>query len=290
MNSNGILGDSIQLQVFRRTQLEQLLLLFHCKQQSEMMFLILLVAYITIANADHEFDHPLGNSTSLKVPSAYGATYSLECNKYEYFNVLFYFPCNDLVINVKPLQGQPDIYVSKANIDKDPYPTKEKLTWAAFEDSQYQLTINHRDPESSPGYYYIGIYNDCSHQSKSALFQIAISKGEPTESALNDISVFPARGLNQLVDAQGYKYYSFCSPRCSNVLVTLQNCLSDAECPGKYSYPELLVSRTKKTPTLFDHTYKLAQIQRRSIWVNVTDPSARDNNGEFKSFSLEEHR
>jgi hypothetical protein len=256
-----------------------------------MMYIILLVALATAANAHHSIFHSLGNSTQLNLTSEYGLTvHSLQCNKYEYFKVLFYFPCNDLVINVKPIQGQPDIYVSKANIDNDPYPTKEKLTWAAFEDSQYQLTINHRDPESSPGFYYIGIYNDCSHQSKSALFQIKVSKGEPTESSLNDLSLYPKRGLNQLVDAQGYKYYSFCSPRCSNVRVALKNCLDNAECPGKYAFPELLVSRTKATPTLYDYTYKLAQIVRRDIWMNVTDPSARDNNGEFKSFSLEKYK
>ena len=75
-------------------------------------------------------------------------------------------------MKVVPSSGEPDIYVSKADLDQDPYPTKRKLTWAAYADGAYNLTISHWDPESSPGWYYIGIYDDCSKQSQTASYSI----------------------------------------------------------------------------------------------------------------------
>lgn len=73
---------------------------------------------------------------------------------------------------VSPSTGEPDIYVSKANVDQDPYPTKYKLTWAAYKDKDYNLTISHWDVESSPGWYYIGVYDDCSSQFSTATYTI----------------------------------------------------------------------------------------------------------------------
>ena len=75
-------------------------------------------------------------------------------------------------MRVVPRSGEPDIYVSKADLDQDPHPTKNKLTWAAYADGDYNLTISHWDPESSPGWYYIGIYDDCSKQSQTASYSI----------------------------------------------------------------------------------------------------------------------
>jgi hypothetical protein len=232
---------------------------------------LLLVAGITAQT----FVPKIGNSTLLSLDQKYGATYSVQCGKYEYFRIYMFYACRDLVVSVKATQGNPNIYVSKALVDLDPYPTKEKLTWAAF--ATDTLTISHWDPESAPGYYYIGIYNDCSEQSSSALFQLQALSVETAGST--DILLNPTLSQNQQIVADGYVFYRFCVPECNNVKVTLTNCMDNDVCPGKYSYPELLVSRHVPEPKVKDYTYKLATISRRYVWVNHTDPASRDDNG-----------
>jgi len=158
----------------------------------------------------------------------------------------------------------------------DEFPSAEKLTWAAFADGDYNLTISHWDTESSPGEYYIGITNDCSMQSDDAVYSVFVSEVTNDEE---DLFLSPDLGINKLVVAEGYSYYKFCLPQCADVKISLDNCMSNTQCPGTYSYPELLVSRTAEEPTIYSHSYKLASVVRRHVQINHTDPSGRDDNG-----------
>lgn len=191
---------------------------------------------------------------SINITESYDVTYSTECNAYSYFSVFFIYPCKDLSISLKPTAGQPDIYVSKANRDRDPYPTRGKLTWASYADNIYTLNISRYDPESSPGYYYIGIYNDCSKQNEKAIYQIR-ARPITLSSTTKDILVNRDLGINQHVTANGYTYFEFCVPICANVRIALDNCLDNEKCPKAYSYPELLVSRDKMYPRVKDYRY-----------------------------------
>jgi len=73
--------------------------------------------------------------------------------------------------------------------------------------------------------------------------------------------------------------FKFCVPECADIIVTLQNCMSFDECGDTYSYPDLFLSRTEVIPKKNDYSFKLATTSRRYIFVNHTDPSARDPNG-----------
>lgn len=209
-----------------------------------------------VRTVDSQFYPPkFGDSITLKLDSFYDTSYTVQCDAYMYFSVMFPFPCADLVISLQQSQGSPEIYVSKADISKDPYPTREKLTWSATVDKQYRLTIDRYDPESSPGNYYIGIFNSCSKQGLPAIFKIQALKTVDLSVSLylTDIYASPALGQKQTVAANQYASYRFCIPVCGNVLVTLQNCVDNKICKGAYSFPELLVSRTTPKPSLEDY-------------------------------------
>jgi len=201
--------------------------------------------------------------------------YTTQCGQYTQFKVNFPYPCKDLNITTYPTQGETDIFVSLTN----EYPKKTDLSWAATATGEYTVSISHWEPESSTGYYYISVYGDCSLQPYPAKYTIAASSYDNTDQDSNDLVQYPSVGINQITGANDYRYFRFCVPQCSDIKVTLQNCLSDAECPGAYSYPELLVTRNIVEPTVYDYTFKLAQIVRRYIRINITDPSARDSNG-----------
>ena len=199
----------------------------------------------------------IGNSTVLNLNSFYSTSYTVQCSAYRYFAVNFIYACKDLIISLKVTSGQPDIYASKADVDKDPYPTKDKLTWSAYADDLYTLSISRWDPESSPGYYYIGIYNDCTNQKNPANFRIqALMSQDPAVAiGLKDILLYPRLGLGKTVKANGYTFFQFCVPECANVKISLQNCIDNAVCPGAYSYPELLVSRHSLLPSLKEYRF-----------------------------------
>lgn len=75
------------------------------------------------------------------------------------------------------------------------------------------------------------------------------------------------------MDTNGYHYYRFCVPdTCSDVEVRLENCLDPVTCPTSYAYPELLVSRSIVRPTINDHTWKLADVRQRSVYLKHDDP------------------
>jgi hypothetical protein len=131
--------------------------------------------------------------------------YATNCGEYKYFSVYMPDPCKDLNITVIPVSGEPDIYVSK----KESYPSKEMLSWAAFAQGVYTLTISHWDPESSPGYYYIGVYADCSQTSKNAKYYIQASTASVSTQDDTDIYLHKEVSLNQKLSAKGYKVINY---------------------------------------------------------------------------------
>lgn len=209
-------------------------------------------------------------SVPITLNEASDIVYGAVCDSYSYFEVEMPDPCQDLNITVIPLSGNPDIYVSRTRTE----PTKRMLTWASVDDSS--LMISHWDPESAPGTYYVGVYNDCMDQSDPATFKIQAFEANSTE---DDIYLNPSLTFNKLVAAEDYEYFRFCVPKCADVTVTLENCLDSSICPTTYSYPELIVSRTEVDPTINDYAYLLATTTRRYITVNHTDPAGRDANG-----------
>lgn len=212
-------------------------------------------------------------NTVLTLNAGYGSTfYTSGCSQYTYFQVDFPYPCHDLLIELMVASGQPEIYVSKVLTN----PTKRDLTWSVVDGTS--ITISHWDPETSPGTYYIGVYDNCISQSNPASFQIRTSN-TTSEEDLNGIYLHPQAGKNQLVKEEGYMYYKFCIDKCADVRVDLFNCMVDAECPKAYSYPELLVSRTVEYPTIYDYSYKLASVTRRHVTVFKNDSAGRDHNG-----------
>jgi len=180
-----------------------------------------------------------------------------------------------LNITVTPLTGQPDIYVAKEP-DDGHHLTKEDLTWAAFADNDYQIIISHWDPESSPGYYYIGINNDCSgSNSAEARYTLSVLSFFDDD---DDIIKHPNLAMKKYVAAYNYDFYKFCVPECSDVKVTLHNCVDKKKCPDTYAWQEMIVSRTDQLPITGDYSWKLASISRRFVWINATNPAARDHN------------
>jgi len=181
-------------------------------------------------------------------------------------------PCKDLVITATPSSGEPDIYVSKK-----PYPTSEGLTYAAFGQGDYTVTVSHWDPESSPGYYYIGVYADCQKVSAPAVYTL---KAASVVADDGDLFKHPSLGINQFVPGGGFSDFKFCVPySCAVVQVNEANCMDSTKCPTTYSYPELLVSRTSKTPRIHDLSYKMGQLDYRYVTVYPSDPAGRDDHG-----------
>ena len=227
--------------------------------------------------------HKYGNNTQLLLGAPYSGYYFTTCNSYSYFSVYFYYPCNDLLISILPQSGgSPKMYVSRANLDFDPYPTREKMTWEATKRNYYQMTISYWDTESAPGWYYIGIYNDCSQQNSTAWYQIQALKVDPplydttyaSNPSIQDLVLKPQVARGKTIQPNAYTYYRFCVPICSNVQVSMQTSSSIA-------YPEIIVSRTEIHPSIQSLGYKFSSKARgeRTLWINASDPSGRDRNG-----------
>jgi len=214
----------------------------------------------------------VAGNISLTLNQASETEYTSQCGEYTYFEVDFPYPCQDLNITVNALAGNPEIYASKTLIE----PKKRDLTWTAVKTDH--LVIDHYDPESSPGMYYIGIYANCLYEKTAATFKIAAYATNSTFQE-SDIYLNSSISHNKIILEENYLYYHFCVPQCADVIVSLQNCLSYEQCNDTYSYPELLVTRLQTSPTIYDYTYKLASVTRRNVTVSHRDPMARDKNG-----------
>ena len=239
---------------------------------------------IGLTNAQKSSWLPSGNNTILILDQTYSGYYFTGCNSYTYFSVYFYYPCNDLTVSLLSKEGgSPEMYISRANLDNDPYPTKDKMTWAGTSSNHYSVTISRWDPESAPGYYYIGVYNDCSKRNSTAMYQIQAVKDTPnmfddqytTNPSALDVLYYPMLTRNLVIEPNTYKYFRFCVPRCSNVEVSVQTSSSTV-------YPRLVVSRTETYPTLQSLGYKVTNAAgpgRRNLTISASDPSGRDRNG-----------
>ena len=227
-----------------------------------------------------------GNNTILILGQTYSGYYFTQCHSYSYYAVYFYYPCNDLTVSILPSTGgSPQLYVSRANLDQDPYPTKDKMTWGGNQQNYYAVTISRWDPMGAPGWYYVGVYNDCSQQNSTAWYQIqAIMNPVPmfgqnyaTHPELEDLMLYPQLGMNKQVQLGAYSYFRFCVPYCANVEIGLKT-----NSPG-LEYPQIVVSRTEENPTVQSLAFKLTDqhgsLKRRRVWLNASDPSARDRNG-----------
>jgi hypothetical protein len=216
---------------------------------------------IAAVSCQRRWFSPYGNNTILVLGSGYGGYYPTTCNTYRYFSVLFYYPCNDLTISVLPSTGNPHLFVSRANLDFDPYPTDKKMAWSATKADGYSVTISHWDPESAPGWYYVGVYNDCTEKNETSWYQIKATKDDLSTAAayadfytktasLVDLYQNPKAAINQYLSPNNYVYYRFCIPQCGNVKISIDNCDDQTKCPSAYATPHLLVSRTEQQPTI----------------------------------------
>ena len=193
--------------------------------------------------------------TEIYVDASPSSKQSVQCNDYTYFKVYMPYACKDINITAYPTSGSPVIYVS-STADKVTYPSTDSLSWSGDSTQGYTVSISHWSPDSSIGYYYIGVHNDCSRQDQVATFTLAATTYEDNT---DDILVHPELARNQIVPALGYVFYKFCVDRCANVQLTLADPVynyitidsnNNVVTKQNFSYSEMLTSRTEIYPTL----------------------------------------
>jgi len=178
------------------------------------IYILLLLSIIKVATCNTSVTLVLGASSSQK--------YTTSCGTYNYFKVQVPTSavCEDLVITTDVSSGEADLYVSKTNT----FPTKDMETWAAYADGIWDLTISRWDIQSSPGWYYIGVYADCTLTNTAAVYTIKAEMDNTDDGT--DILRTPTAGQNfALNTADSYKYFRFCLPDNSlDVAIELNNC------------------------------------------------------------------
>lgn len=193
------------------------------------------------------YNRKVGESTEIFIDESYGAEHSASCITPAYFSLWYPYPCQDLLIQLKVAKGNPSIYVSKSI----PYPKKGDLTWTSNKDNLYSFDISQNDPGSYGGYFYIGVYDDCTQQNQESLFQIQAFKKQDRQVYLfnTDIVKFPALSRNKILEPNAYMFYSFCVPRCSNVAIAVKilpraACTpASSNCQDSRLFPQLFISR-----------------------------------------------
>ena len=97
---------------------------------------------------------------------------------------------------------------------KNPQPTKDSMSWAAFAYGSYSVSISHWQPDSSPGIYYVAVYADCSLQSDAATYTLTAA----VSTADDGTDIFLHSGVSKTVSvpAGGYKNFRFCLPAHTN--------------------------------------------------------------------------
>lgn len=193
------------------------------------------------------------------------------CNDYTYYKVDFMEACKDLRIQVMDVtEGEPNLYVAKS---PNKYPTYNSLAWSSYKWGGEDLVISSWDPEFTVGTYYIGVHAYCGEDVKTnnsdAKYALLVTS-EPTSHPHTEIPVGGSRSGR--LSADDYNYFRVCIPSsCANVEVRLENCIDSKACPTSYAWPELLVSRSIVEPRVNDHTWKLATIEQRSVFLNHDD-------------------
>ncbi|XP_071960439.1 uncharacterized protein [Antedon mediterranea] len=207
------------------------------------------------------------------IPLTLGTTtapQTVPCNQYTYYSIEVTDPCKDLRINLDVLEGEPNLYVSRGNTK---FPDEMSLAWTSYNWGSESLTISSWDPEFSIGTFYIGTHAYCGTDVPTgftdAKFTLLVQSVE-TEHPSDEIVVDGKKNAN--ISANDYTYYRFCVPTtCQYIEVKLENCIDPEECPTSYAWPELLVSRSIVNPTIKDHAWKLASIERRSVYLHPDD-------------------
>ena len=97
---------------------------------------------------------------------------------------------------------------------KNPQPTKDSMSWAAFAYGSYSVSISHWQPDSSPGVYYVAVYADCSLQSDAATYTLTAAVSEADDGT--DIFLHSGVSKTVSVPAGGYKNFRFCLPAHTN--------------------------------------------------------------------------
>ncbi|XP_072179462.1 uncharacterized protein [Diadema setosum] len=216
--------------------------------------LVALLMLANVINGEGEGEHielTLGTTS---------AEHSVPCEEYLYFKVE--------ATQMTPVQGEADIYVSKA---PEEFPTSNSLGWISYEWGVEALTINSWDPEYQIGSYYIGIYGYCSNDTGVDVAPVRVTVlAEHVNSNPPHDFLTVGGSVSGRVDAMGYSYHSFCLPsRCVQLRLTLENCDDPDECPNSYAFPDLIVSRTEQSPIIHSYSWKLAESEGKTI---VLDP------------------
>ncbi|XP_033105531.1 uncharacterized protein LOC117107844 [Anneissia japonica] len=198
------------------------------------------------------------------------STQTVPCNDLMYYQVNVTDPCKDLMINVNVLEGEPNVYVSRGNTK---FPNERSLAWSSYNWGSENLTISSWDPEFSIGTFYIGVHAYCGSDVASGYTDAKFTLQALSVDSIHPSDEIPLNGMIRgNISAENYLYYRFCvSSNCNNVEVKLENCIDPAKCPTNYAWPELLVSRSIVKPTINDHAWKLASIERRSVYLYNAD-------------------
>ncbi|XP_071815659.1 uncharacterized protein [Apostichopus japonicus] len=194
-----------------------------------------------------------------------------KCNEYAYYKIDVSEPCQDLRIQVDVIEGEPNLYVSKS---PNLYPTYSSLAWSSYDWGSEDLVISSWDPEFTAGTFYIGVHAYCGDDVDTGYTDAQFSVYVTTVPSVHPHSEISLNGtLPGTLSVNGYDYYRFCVPSsCSNVEVLLTNCVDPKACPTDYAWPELIVSRSIEQPSISDHSWKLASVERRSISLRYSDP------------------
>ena len=250
-----------------------------------MMFVLLIIVFINILQVVKS------NTSILITPNVSPSIkYTTNCGQYNYFKVQVptTSACDDLIITTVVTSGETDLYVSKTNT----FPTKDMQTWAAYAYGDHSLKISRWDLQSSPGWYYIAVYADCSTINAPAVYTVGADLVSTNDGT--DILAQPSLAANfALNTADSYKYFRFCLPDpTQDVKIELNNCYLDpingyvyptsptTTCDQyHYTLPELIVTRNVLEPTVADLGYKLATTSTREVNILASDPAGNDPNG-----------
>lgn len=204
--------------------------------------------------------------------------FTTECDHYSYFSVEITHACDDLVIKLNQLAGEPNLYVSR---DPFKHPTYRSLAWSSYDWGGDELVISSWDPNFDIGKYYIGVHSYCGPDVatgfEASKYTILTKQVPHTHPETVDLFNKSETGL---INAKDYKYYRFCIPsNCFKVEVRLDNCIDPKICPETYSWPELIISKTVERPNEKSMAWILAEYEHRSIFLDGS--STTINPGHF---------
>jgi hypothetical protein len=214
--------------------------------------------------------NPVGTSPPTPTTLTLGQSLSAQtvtCGTYNYYSINFNKLCEDLKITVTPTNaGKTNTFVSsKINI----MPISSEIGWSVTgATAMYSTIIQEFDLNFQAGVYYIGIYGDCLGGGTNPTFNIV------AESS-NAYNLYETGEIEDTVTANGYNRYQFCVPENGlDVTVNLVGILNNKKHPTTYTWPEMLVTRKVKYADIYSYSWKLAQIERRYVFLAKDDVNA----------------